>query len=121
MTNLKQVLAFNLKQHRTQLGYTQAKLAEKACVSTQYLAMIELGRKFPSIELMDRIASALKIDNLDLFTPPPFPEVNIEILKKTFLIDMEKEVTKSVKKAIHNAVKTVVNNYSIDKTSRKYN
>ncbi|MDR2716853.1 MAG: helix-turn-helix transcriptional regulator [Treponema sp.] len=113
MTNLKQLLAFNLKQSRTKLGLTQAKLAEKADASTQYVAMIELGRKFPSLDLLERLAAALEIDNLDLFTPPPFPVESMIKLQKTFLADLGKEVTKSVNKAVQNAVMTVVNNYLI--------
>jgi transcriptional regulator with XRE-family HTH domain len=114
MTNLKQLLAFNLKQYRLKLGLTQAKLAEKAEASTQYVAMIELGRKYPSLELLERIAAALEIDNLDLFTPPPFPVENVIKLRKKFLTDLEKEVTKSVNKAVQNAVMTVVNGYLIE-------
>jgi len=111
MTNLKQLLAFNIKQSRIRLGLTQAKLAEKADVSTQYVAMIELGRKFPSLDLLERLSAALGIDNLELLTPPPFPVENMIKLQKRFLADMEKEVTKSVKKAVQNAVVTVVNDY----------
>ena len=114
MTNIKQLLAFNIKQHRTELGLTQAKLAEKAGASTQYIAMIELGRKFPSLELLERIAVALKIDNLDLFTPPPFPAENLLTHQKAFLSDLEKELAKSVHTAVQKAVKTVVNNYLLD-------
>jgi len=112
MTNLRQLLGFNIKQYRVKLGLTQAKLAEKADASTQYIAMIELGRKFPSIELLERLAQALEIDNLDLFTPPPFPAEKMKTLQKTFLSDLEKEVAKSVNNAVQNAVKTVVNNYT---------
>ena len=108
MTNLRQLLGFNIKQYRVKLGLTQARLAEKADASTQYVAMIELGRKFPSVELLDRLAEALEVDNLDLFTPPPFPVENMKTLQKTFLSDLEKEVAKSVT----NAVKIVVNNYT---------
>jgi transcriptional regulator with XRE-family HTH domain len=115
MTNLKQLLAFNLKQSRLKLGLTQAKLAEKIEASTQYVAMIELGRKFPSLDLLERLATALEIDNLDLFTPPPFPIENMINLQKTFLADLEKEVTKSVNKSVQNAVMTVVNSYLIGK------
>jgi len=114
MTNLKQLLAFNIKQSRLKLGLTQAKLAEKADASTQYVAMIELGRKFPSLDLLDRLAAALEIDNLELFTPPPFPVENMMKFQKTFLADLEKEVTKSVKKAVQKAVTTVVNDYLIE-------
>jgi transcriptional regulator with XRE-family HTH domain len=115
MTNLKQLLAFNLKQSRTKLGLTQAKQAEKADASTQYVAMIELGRKFPSLDLLERLAAALEIDNLDLFTPPPFPAENMIKLQKTFLADLEKEVAKSVNRAVKNTVMTVVNEYLINK------
>jgi transcriptional regulator with XRE-family HTH domain len=114
MTNLKQVLAFNIKQYRAKLNLTQAKLAEKANASTQYIAMIELGRKFPSLELLERIAAALEIDNLDFFTPPPFPAENLIKLQKTFMDDLEKEVSKSINKAVQKAVKTVINNYTIE-------
>jgi transcriptional regulator with XRE-family HTH domain len=114
MTNLKRLLAFNIKQSRIKLGLTQTKLAEKADASTQYIAMIELGRKFPSLDLLDRIAAALEIDNLELFTPPPFPVENMKKFQKTFLADLEKEVTKSVKKAVQKAVITVVNDYLIN-------
>ena len=119
MTNLKQLLALNIKQHRKKQGFTQASLAEKANASTQYIAMIELGRKFPSIGLLNRIASALEIDNLELFTPPPFPAEKVKNLQKVFLSDMEKEVAKSVNKAIQKAVKTVVNKYLIEDKSHE--
>jgi len=111
MTNLKQLLAFNIKQSRIKLGLTQAKLAEKADVSTQYVAMIELGRKFPSLDLLERLSTALQIDNLELLTPPPFPVENMIKLQKAFLADLEKEVAKSVRKAVQNAVINVVNDY----------
>jgi len=111
MTNLKQLLAFNIKQSRIKLGLTQAKLAEKADVSTQYVAMIELGRKFPSLDLLERLSAALEIDNLELLTPPPFPVENMIKLQKAFMADLEKEVGKSVKKAVQSAVVTVVNDY----------
>ena len=121
MTNLKQLLAFNIKQNRAKLGLTQAKLAEKAGASTQYIAMIELGRKFPSLELLERIAAALKTDNLDLFTPPPFPAENLLAHQKAFLSDLEKEVAKSVNNAVQKAVKTVTNNYLIDGNKKHRN
>ena len=117
MTNLKQLLALNIKQHRKKQGFTQASLAEKANASTQYIAMIELGRKFPSLDLLERIATALEIDNLDLFSPPPFPAENPKKLQKSFLSDLENEIGKAVGKAVQTSVKAVVNNYYIDENS----
>ena len=103
-----------MKQYRTKLGLTQANLAEKANASTQYIAMIELGRKFPSLEMLERIAKALEIDNLDLFSPPPFPIENLKNHQKAFLAALEKEVSKSVNKAVQKSVKNVINNYLIE-------
>jgi transcriptional regulator with XRE-family HTH domain len=113
MTNIKQLVALNIKQYRSKCGLTQAKLAEKANASTQYIAMIELGRKFPSLEMLERLAAALEVDNLDLFSPPPFPSENLINHQKTFLAELEKEIGTSVNKAVQKAVKNVVNNYLI--------
>ena len=114
MTNLKQLLAKNIKQYRKKQGLTQANLAEKANASTQYIAMIELARKFPSLELLERIAIALEIDNLDLFSPPPFPVEKVKNHQKAFISDLEKEIGKSVNKAVQKSVKTVINDYLIE-------
>jgi len=111
MTNLRQLLAFNLKQKRGKSGLTQAKLAEKADSSTQYIAMIELGKKFPSIEMMERLAEALEIDILDFFSPPPFPAGTLITLQKTIFVDLEKEISRAVNKAVQNSIKNVVASY----------
>jgi len=112
MTNLRQIVAFNLKQKRRKLDLTQARLAEKADSSTQYIAMIELGRKFPSLEMLERLASALEIDILEFFSPPPFPAGSMRDLEKTVFNDIEKEIAKSVSKAVQQAIKNVVASYT---------
>jgi len=114
MTNLRQLLAFNIKQNRLRLGYSQAKLAEKAESSTQYIAMIELGRKFPSPEMIDRLAAAMEIDNLDLFTPPPFQKELLEEIHKSVLSDLEKRISRSVNKAVRETVSTVITSYIME-------
>ncbi len=74
MTNIRDILANNIKENRKKLGFSQAKLAEKAETSTQYIAMIEVCRKFPTPEMMERIASALEIETYELFKVQPLPE-----------------------------------------------
>jgi len=51
MTNLRQVLAINMRERRHTLGLSQAKLAEKVNTAPTYIAMIELEKKFPSVEM----------------------------------------------------------------------
>jgi transcriptional regulator with XRE-family HTH domain len=73
MTSLRSVLAFNMKVQRQVLGITQAKLAEKVNTSTHYIGMIESEKKFPTPEMLERIAAALEIDAPALFSLKSYP------------------------------------------------
>jgi transcriptional regulator with XRE-family HTH domain len=70
MSNIRDILAGNIKENRRKCGFSQEKLAEKAKLSPQYVAMIELSRKFPSPEVLDRLAGALNIETHQLFAVP---------------------------------------------------
>jgi len=67
MTNIRDLLAKNMKAYRGALGLSQSKLAEKVDTSTHYIGMIETKNNFPSPEMLERIAAALGIDTVDLF------------------------------------------------------
>ena len=71
---LQQVFMVNLKKYRKQLGYTQEKLAELCNTDPCYIRQIEIGRRFPSIQYIERIAAALNIAPYRLF----FEETNLE-------------------------------------------
>jgi len=73
MTSLRAVLAFNMKVQRQVLGISQAKLAEKVNTSTHYIGMIESEKKFPTPEMLERIAAALEIDAPALFSLKSYP------------------------------------------------
>jgi transcriptional regulator with XRE-family HTH domain len=68
MGNIRDILAKNMKAYRNALGLSQAKLAERVNTSTHYIGMIETKNKFPSPEMLDRIAIALGIDPIELFS-----------------------------------------------------
>jgi len=108
MTNLRHLLAFNMKKNRQKLGLSQARLAEKAGLSTQYIAMIELSRKFPSPEMLELIATALELDTPELFSMPPSVERATVQLHKTILADIEQTVGETVNKAVKSAVSELV-------------
>jgi len=89
MTNIRDILAKNMKVYRNALGFTQAKLAEKVDTSTHYIGMIETKNKFPSPEMIERIAEALGIDTLDLFSADQkLPEV-IKTYRKETITDVK--------------------------------
>ena len=105
MVNLREILAHNLKENRKKCGLSQAKLAEKANITTQYIAMIEVSRKFPSPEMLERIAQALDIKSHELFAVKPSPEEAMEKIHNTLVSNIERVVTEAVEKAIQNQEK----------------
>ncbi|MHC6204460.1 helix-turn-helix domain-containing protein [Breznakiellaceae bacterium SP9] len=82
MASLSSVLAFNMKAQRSILGISQAQLAERVNTSTNYIALIEVGRKSPSFEMLERIAAALEIDPPSLFAAEIRPLAEAETLEK---------------------------------------
>ena len=73
MTDIRSLLSDNIKKRREFLGISQAALAEKVETSTQYISQIERKMRFPSPEVMERIAAALEMDTPELFSVAPFP------------------------------------------------
>jgi len=100
MANLRDILANNLKEKRKQHGLSQAKLSEKTDISTQYIAMIEISRKFPSPEVLERIAKALEIEAYELFLVKPSPESAMERLHDTLVGNIERIIGEAVGKAV---------------------
>ena len=67
MNRFKTLLAKNLKRARNGLGLTQQALAEKCEISTNYLATVEIGGKFPSSDTLDKLARSLGLKPYQLF------------------------------------------------------
>ncbi|MFP3042138.1 helix-turn-helix transcriptional regulator [Treponema primitia] len=74
MAKLRQLLAANMKAYRNELGLSQAKLAEKVDTATNYIAMIEGEKRFPTDAMLERIAAALEKDPPDLFAIAPIQQ-----------------------------------------------
>jgi transcriptional regulator with XRE-family HTH domain len=94
MTDIRKLLASNMKTYRKLQGISQAKLAETINTATNYIAMIEVGKKFPSAAMLERIAAALNVDTPELFTTQgvrimPVNNQSIERLYQDILNDFE--------------------------------
>ena len=100
MANIREVLAKNLKENRRKLGITQPELAERAGLSTNYLAMIEIAQKFPSADVLDRLATALEIDSYELFSVAVSPERAIEQMQQKILENLDHAIEQALDKAI---------------------
>jgi len=102
MTNLREILANNLREQRRKRGFSQAKLAERAGISTQYLAMIELSRQFPTPEVLEQIAAALGVEAYELFAVPPSPESSLERLHKDIIREIRAVIVDVLENALAN-------------------
>jgi len=89
---LRNVLASNIRERRYVLGLSQMKLAEAADISPAYVAMIEMERNFPSAEVLERIALALKMDPTELFSKACYPVEAVKELHKSVLAGFEQVV-----------------------------
>jgi len=89
MTDLRKVLALNMKYYRKILGLSQAKLAEKAQITDNYIALVETGKRFPSVSILEQIAQALERDTLELFSPKQDDLLAKRALKTKILADID--------------------------------
>lgn len=71
-------------------------LAERVDSSTNYISEIEIGRKFPSIEMIERIACALKIDAYQLFKDEALETESEERNSDDYLRDIPIEIRKTL-------------------------
>ncbi|MDR2185576.1 MAG: helix-turn-helix domain-containing protein [Treponema sp.] len=68
-SELRRILAMNLKKQRNMLGLSQEKLAEMASLSWQTVNSIECQRTWLSDKTLENLAEALKIEAFQLLLP----------------------------------------------------
>jgi transcriptional regulator with XRE-family HTH domain len=79
---------------------TQEELAEKAKVSTHYIAMIETCKKYPKPDMLEQIAKALEIEPYKLFSVEFDPNEPLERLHQKIIADMKQIISEAVEKII---------------------
>jgi transcriptional regulator with XRE-family HTH domain len=99
MTDLRGLLAQNIKKFRKIRGFSQENLAERAKTSLTHIGMIEIGKKFPSVKMLEQIATALGIDPPELFSTDtvvfmPSHSKSVERLYQDIMEDFEDFRTK---------------------------
>ena len=64
---LQQIFIINLKKFRKERGFSQMTLSIKCDTTSNYIGQIEMGRRIPSFEYIEKIAKALEIPPFELF------------------------------------------------------
>jgi len=97
----QELFIINLKDYRKYHKISQAKLAELCESSQAYIAEIEVGRKFPSPDMIEKIASAFNIESYFLFQ-------NNAAIYTRLLTPLQKQ---EIIEKIHEAASKAINHY----------
>lgn len=68
MTKIEEQVGKNIQKVRKSKGLTQQQLADKIAMNRAHLGHLEQGRKSPSLETLEKIAKALKVEVKELFS-----------------------------------------------------
>ncbi len=64
---IENILSENIKTLRKKLGWSQEQLAERTGVSAPYITQIEVGKRTPSLDIVEKLATALGVEYKTLF------------------------------------------------------
>jgi len=98
--SLREIFAKNLRENRRRCGFSQEQLAEKVGITTQYLAMMEIARKFPASEVLERIAEAIDIKVYELFLIDHSPREELELLRRDIISEMKQTFGDIIEQAL---------------------
>ena len=65
---LRQTVAKNVRMLRRERGYTQEELSERAGIDRNYTGMIERAERSPTVDMLEKIATALDVEAATLLT-----------------------------------------------------
>lgn len=87
--DLRTVFIDNLKKYRKEQKLSQMKLADLCGTSPSYIGEIEIGKKFPSVEMIQKFSDAMNIrpymlfmEENDCFVATVRPEKKEELIEK---------------------------------------
>ena len=64
---IESVVRENIRAFRKRLGWSQELLAEKTGVSAPYITQIEVGKRTPSLDIVEKLALAFGVEYKALF------------------------------------------------------
>jgi len=98
LTDVRKLLAKNIKRGRDLLGISQMQLAERAGCSASYLGDIETGKKFPAATMFGKIAEALNFRPYQLLL-----EDDDELRRAENMVLIKQELETKLAEAVHEA------------------
>ncbi|MDR1324327.1 MAG: helix-turn-helix domain-containing protein [Candidatus Margulisbacteria bacterium] len=100
---LRETFIRNLRNARKESGLTQTKLADICNTATNYISEIELGKRFPSVEMIEKMAQALQVapDLLFKNTKKPLKKtINKGAIYKILRDDIQRQLDRTAEKIL---------------------
>ena len=73
----KQLLGQRVKSYRRQLGLTMEEMAYRCGLHASYIALLESGKRNPSLDTLEKVALGLDVQLCDLLDFNQEPEITI--------------------------------------------
>jgi transcriptional regulator with XRE-family HTH domain len=91
----KELLGLKIKELRKKRHYTQEELAELLGLDCGYISKLEVGRNFPTIGTLEKIANILNVEMYELFqfTTEKNSDFKNEIIEIYDKLNKEKQYT----------------------------
>ncbi len=105
MADTKKLIGARIKELRKQAGLTQEQLAERVSLDARHLSRLEVGRHFPSLDSLERIAQALNMPLVEFFQ---FPTDETPAALRAYLAQFAKRANNTQLRLAVKAVKLVV-------------
>ena len=120
--SLRNILSQSIKRYRQRKGWSQAKLAERMDISTNYLSDIESKRGWVSAFSLVKLANALEIEVFELFKPeeetPADVLFTINKCLDDFSMSLKVSFDKSLEDSLNKIRKTFKPGYGVRKHKR---
>jgi transcriptional regulator with XRE-family HTH domain len=120
---LRDILSANIKRFRSRREWSQAKLAEKLEISTNFLSEIETGKGWVSPATLVKLANTLDIEVYELFKIEEPVNTDIKMVMTQFSRDISIALSQSMSQSIIQTLnKTLIQslNESLEHVYKQY-
>lgn len=105
MKATKELLGERIRELRKSRGFTQEQLAELVEVEQKHVSRLELGKSYPTIERLEKIADALKVPLRDFFDYIHLADGETQA---NSIDEMLKELDESTQKTAYKVIRGVI-------------
>lgn len=104
MEDNRVLLGMRLKELRKVKQLSQEELSDKIGISPKHLSRLEMGRGFPSLETLEKIAAILNVELKEFFD---FDAYKVDLISKDSIMQMFEHLDDTKKRLIYKFIKSM--------------